>query len=46
MLNCISKEDLLYCYMLRHQTYLWVLNLEVTQVQPHMQLFLTMEDKL
>ncbi|MFR2148355.1 MAG: hypothetical protein ACLS5C_08240 [Waltera sp.] len=25
---------------------LWVLNLEVTQVQPHMQLFLTMEDKL
>ena len=32
--------------MLRHQTYLCVLNLEVTQVQPHMQLFLTMEDKL
>ena len=32
--------------MLRHQTYLWVLNLEVTQVQLHMQLFLAMEDKL
>ncbi|CDA98501.1 unknown [Firmicutes bacterium CAG:65] len=43
MLNCISKENLLY---VKASNIFVVLNLEVTQVQPHMQLFLTMEDKL
>ena len=43
MFNCISKENLLY---VKASNIFVGFEFRVTQVQPHMQLFLTMEDKL